>query len=318
MPGATIHDALALADSGRAAEAAEIARALADRGDGAAFALLGHMHWRGDGVARDPVAARELFRRGGELGNRSAAAAYTNLLASGIAGPRSWEEALRRLTREASADPRRRAVLELLDAMALDPAGDPAELPPGEQVHEAADLRRSPGLLSRAERHWLVAVAKRSFRPSLVRNDAGEVRPDPVRTSDGAVLHWLIEDPAIHAINRRLAAVTGTPVENGEPLLILRYGPGQEYRRHFDYNPADANHRVMTALVYLNDGFTGGETEFGRSGAIVKPRAGDAVTFRNARDDGSLDPLSEHAGLPVVTGTKLLATRWIHQRRWEG
>ena len=51
-------------------------------------------------------------------------------------------------------------------------------------------------------------------------------------------MHWLIEDPVIHALNRRLAAVSGTAWDQGEPLQILRYSPGQQYRNHFDFFPA--------------------------------------------------------------------------------
>jgi prolyl 4-hydroxylase len=43
---------------------------------------------------------------------------------------------------------------------------------------------------------------------------------------------------------------------------------------------------------------------------------GDLLVFYNAGPDGDLDPLSRHAGLPVTSGIKYLATRWIREKRW--
>ena len=65
----------------------------------------------------------------------------------------------------------------------------------------------------------------------MVYDQNGEQALDPIRTSDGAGLFWLAEDPAIHALNRRIAMATATNYERGEPLQVLRYLPGQEYRR---------------------------------------------------------------------------------------
>jgi prolyl 4-hydroxylase len=141
--------------------------------------------------------------------------------------------------------------------------------------------------------------------------------PDPIRTSDGSTFHWLIEDPATHAINRRIAALSGTSVEQGEPLHILRYRPGQQYHPHHDWLPPP-NRRVMTVLIYLNDDYEGGETAFPKAELQVRGRKGDALVFVSALPNGDLDPLSEHAGLPVTKGTKYLASRWIRERRHTG
>jgi prolyl 4-hydroxylase len=69
----------------------------------------------------------------------------------------------------------------------------------------------------------------------------------------------------------------------------------------------------MTMLVYLNDAYEGGETEFLKTGFKIKGSAGDAILFRNADPAGNPDEDSLHAGLPVTSGVKLLASRWIWQ-----
>jgi prolyl 4-hydroxylase len=142
----------------------------------------------------------------------------------------------------------------------------------------------------------------------------GRQIPHPIRTSDGATFAWLIANPAVHALVRRIAAASATRVEQGEPLQVLRYRPGQQYRSHLDAVPAHGNRRILTMIVYLNDGYEGGETRFVKTGLSVRGRKGDGLLFRNTLPDGRPDPMSEHAGLPVTAGTKLIASRWIWER----
>jgi prolyl 4-hydroxylase len=171
-------------------------------------------------------------------------------------------------------------------------------------------------VVSSAECAYLIGVAEPLFRPSMVYDKLGRGVRDTIRTSDGAALHWGMEDPAIHAINRRIAAITATEYEQGEALQVLRYSPGQEYRPHFDYLEGVENPRPWSALIYLNDDYEGGATEFVQTGMQVRGKAGDVLVFRNARDDGTKEPLAQHAGMPVTAGVKYLATRWIRERRW--
>jgi prolyl 4-hydroxylase len=81
------------------------------------------------------------------------------------------------------------------------------------------------------------------------------------------------------------------------------------------------NQRFWTALIYLNDGYKGGETDFPRLDIRVEGAMGDALIFCSLDKAGRPDPLTEHAGLPVTSGTKWLATRWIRtspHNCWEG
>lgn len=119
------------------------------------------------------------------------------------------------------------------------------------------------------------------------------------------------EDLVVNALNRRIAMLSGTKLEQGEALQLLRYGVRGEYRPHMDALPPGTSQRIVTVLVYLNDDYAGGETHFPRTGLKVRGRTGDALMFRNLRADGHPDPMAEHAGLPVTRGSKLIASRWI-------
>ena len=280
--------------------------------DAAATAL------RGDGDAPDPAAARELFRQAGATGRVDAAVIYCNFLAAGVGGPREWSAALRLLASLAEANPRSGVELALIEAMALTPEGEPLAVPPGEPLCNAPAITRFAGLFSPAECAYLAAAARPMLGPAVVIDPrSGRQRPDPVRICDSVGFTWPLENPAIHALNRRLAAASGTAPEQGEPLQVLRYRPGGEYKPHFDAIAGFANQRAMTLIVWLNDDYGGGETFFPTPGLKLKGRPGDGLLFRNTGADGRRDPASGHAGLPVTRGEKLIASRWIRERPFE-
>lgn len=166
-----------------------------------------------------------------------------------------------------------------------------------------------------AECDYLGHLAQAKFKPAQIFHE-GQQRfvADPLRNSETAGFPFVSEWPAVHALNRRLAAASGTDVRQGEVLQLLRYGPGQEYRPHLDAIPGFANQRVLTFLVYLNGEYEGGETEFPELGLSISGAAGTGLLFANAMPDGRPDPRMRHAGLPVRRGLKLVASRWIRAR----
>lgn len=268
-------------------------------------------------VPRDLSRARDCFGRAGALGHARARMIHISLLASGIGGPADWPDAVERLRAAAGDDPQAARQVDLLSEMNLGPRGDPQDLPGERRLSDHPMASLFPGLLSQDECNYLIDRANPALRPSVVVDPAtGKMQPHPVRTSENAMFPWVDEDPVIHAINRRMAAASGTDVHSGEPLQVLRYLPGQQYRPHHDAIAGAENQRVMTMLVYLNDDYSGGETAFLRTGLRVKGDVGDALLFHNADAAGQPDPMAEHAGLPVTSGQKLIASRWIHERRF--
>jgi prolyl 4-hydroxylase len=249
--------------------------------------------------------ARDLFRRAGEAGRLDAAVIHCNLVANGG----DWQQGMRLLAGLAARDPRCRRQLEIVRAMDLS-----ARLV-GEVVSQAPHLTCFRALFTAEECRYLAEAAEPMLGPSVVVDPAtGRQRPDPVRISDSAGFTLPLENPAVHALNQRIAAASGTSVAQGEPLQVLRYRPGGEYKPHYDAIPGFDNQRVMTMMVWLGEDYEGGETLFIRTGAKLKGRTGDALLFRNALADGTRDPDSAHAGLPVTSGEKLIASRWIRAR----
>lgn len=295
----------AMREKGQEAAVALVERRAAT-GDADALALFGQ--WRLWGVygPRDLGVGYAAITRAASAGSQEAAFTRAALLATGTGVARDPAAARGVLEALAPTSATARRQLALLDARAPHPVEETLRTDP--------HVWRLDGLLSPAECAYLIERAAPLVRPSTVIDPATRrPMPNPVRDSHGAAIAPPDEDPAIHAITCRIAAATGTRWEQGEPLHLLRYTPGQQYRRHVDTLPAAANQRVLTVLVYLNDDYEGGETEF-EGGLAVRGRAGDAVAFANTRPDGSADPRTAHAGRPVGHGVKWLATRWIRAR----
>ena len=311
-----LNQAIALSSAGRNAEAVVLLRQVAATGDPEALGVLAEATWRGGLVDQDPVRSRALFEQAAARGNGKAALLLTNLMASGVAGRRDWQESLSRLHKEAAIQPARKRAFDLIGAMKLDDKGDPQAVPTGQRLSTDPDVVHFVGLFTAAECDYLMHATGDAFEPSMVYDSDRRLVRDEIRTSDGATIHWLIEDPAVVALNRRVAAISHSAYENGEALALLRYSPGQEYRPHFDFVSGAANRRLQTALIYLNADYDGGETCFVRTGLSVKGGPGDVILFRNEGDDSGPNPLTEHAGMPVTRGVKYLATRWIRESRW--
>lgn len=126
-----------------------------------------------------------------------------------------------------------------------------------------------------------------------------------------------VQEDLVRALNRRIAAASNTEITQGEPLAVLRYAPGQQYRPHHDALPGAANQRLWTMLVYLNESYAGGETRFPPLGLSVRGRLGDGLLFRNAAENGAPLPDALHEGAPVTAGRKWLCTRWIRQAAYD-
>ncbi len=148
---------------------------------------------------------------------------------------------------------------------------------------------------------------------------------DGYRVAQGA---WLSSDSeAVKLLRKMVSEHTSFPEENMEGTHIVKYEIGGQYKVHHDFfHPGEdyferevtkrGGQRTKSALVYLNDDFTGGETEFPQINIKVVPKKGKLVIWDNLNPDGSLDYTSLHAGLPVESGVKYIAVIWIRENKF--
>jgi prolyl 4-hydroxylase len=106
----------------------------------------------------------------------------------------------------------------------------------------------------------------------------------------------------------------GVQFPHAETCSVLRYLPGQQYKRHVD-NILLASRfqeveqgiptRDVSLVGYLNDDFEGGETCFDRQSLKVTPKAGSIILFPAYYTH-------PHQALPVRSGKKYAWTTWLY------
>ena len=120
---------------------------------------------------------------------------------------------------------------------------------------------------------------------------------------------WLY-NPLIESIKNKIEELTNLPKCNQEDFHFIKYEIGGEYKPHYD-----GETRPKTALIYLNDGFKGGETEFPKLGLKIKPKTGKLIIWDNSTIDGVKDEMSLHSGLPVELVNKYIGVIWIKNKK---
>ena len=180
-------------------------------------------------------------------------------------------------------------------------------------------------LLSAEECDEMIALARhRLARSETVQTATGSTEVNEARTSQGMFFNRG-EHPVCRRIETRIAALLDWPIENGEGLQVLRYGPGAEYKPHYDYFDPDqagtpailkrGGQRVASLVCYLNTPTLGGATVFPDVGLDVAPVRGNAAFFSYDRAHPATRSL--HGGAPVVEGEKWVATKWLRESRFD-
>jgi predicted 2-oxoglutarate/Fe(II)-dependent dioxygenase YbiX len=90
-----------------------------------------------------------------------------------------------------------------------------------------------------------------------------------------------------------------------EPYQALKYRPGEFYKAHYDGGTESG--RSISAVVYLNDDYEGGEIEFPNFKIKLKPEKGMLILFPS-------NYAYRHIAHPVLSGTKYSLVTWIHDR----
>jgi hypothetical protein len=272
-----------------------------DAGGGEATEMLAIIAAAGLGREPDWNAALDLLARSAERG-WAPAQAQLRLLTGVLQGEAHW-----------------RSLRDRIDVAAL------IATPPRRPLCEAPRIRTSEGFASPAFCDWVIARAKgRTKRAEVFDHATGAGHLHGGRTNSELEIRLIDMDFVLLVLRARISALTNFPVAAFEPPKVLRYTPGQEYRHHVDFlEPGDPvmaqsiareGQRIATFLVYLNDDYEGGETEFSQVGLRFRGHTGDALYFANVNAAGAPDRMTLHAGLTTTRGEKWVLSQWIRDR----
>jgi prolyl 4-hydroxylase len=157
----------------------------------------------------------------------------------------------------------------------------------------------------------------------IARIDAAGPTIAPITRSTGAALdpdtrnntRVMFDDPPLAAllfdrVHPRLPEeLSGMHVAGAnERLRCYRYAPGERFAPHYDgyYARSEDERSLLTFMVYLNEGFTGGETALLDLDHVIVPKKGMALLFQHR---------ILHEGCAVISGTKYVVRSDIMYRQ---
>ncbi|EEZ97484.1 Prolyl 4-hydroxylase subunit alpha-2-like Protein [Tribolium castaneum] len=195
-----------------------------------------------------------------------------------------------------------------------------------EEAHHRPDIFIFRDVLADSEIATIKRMAQPRFKRATVQNtDTGELEIAQYRISKSA---WLKEEEHKHIadVSQRVSDMTGLTMSTAEELQVVNYGIGGHYEPHFDFARRDernafkslgTGNRIATVLFYMSDVEQGGATVFPSIQVSLWPQKGSAAFWYNLHPSGDGDKMTRHAACPVLTGSKWVSNKWIHERGQE-
>lgn len=183
------------------------------------------------------------------------------------------------------------------------------------------EVKEFPNFLTEEECDQIIALSKNKLFESRVYDGADDLYETQWRQSSQCWLHDTEE--LVDKISQKVKDITNSHHLPQEHLQVVNYKQGGFFSPHYDACQGtpefcarmngDEGPRYLTLLIYLNDGYEGGETVFPHHNVqkTVKPKKGKAVLFQSVDEDGEIIPEALHGGQPVKSGEKWIANKWI-------
>jgi prolyl 4-hydroxylase len=337
VSSAEVHDA-----AGRHVEAVNALVAGVRNGDVEATTRLGKRLLVGDRAPLLPNDGAQFLEDASKGGSAEAAAILAVLFALGASRRHDARAGLESLGLAAErGSPAAQAQLRALAAAEAPAGGTSADWravaasidldawlrpAPGTDLSSDPRVRVFDDFVSPAVCRWLMAKADGRLSRALVYEALRkEVTVHPTRTNTAASFGMLETDFVCVLAQLRMAAALDVPIRQFEPITVLHYAEGEEITEHFDFvDPnvpdyeqeiAQRGQRIATFLIYLNDGYAGGETAFPHLGIAHQGRTAQGIVFINSLPDGSADVRTLHAGRPPRGGDKWIVSQFVRNRR---
>jgi len=327
--------------AGRHDDAVNALARATQNGDLDAMTELGKRLVIGDKGPLLPQDGAGLLRDAAQAGHAEAALRLATLTALGAHVPQSWSEAFGLLVfaAERGSEPAR-GQLQALAGRPPEPADGELQWrrlvehtdlkfwlapPPGQTLCPDPLVRVFPNFATDAVCSWLIEQARPNLKRALIYDPVGgKDIADHMRTNSAAGFDLMHADVVQAAVQQRMSMAVGVPIQHMEGPTVLHYAVGEQITNHYDFvNPRIPNYqaeidkrgqRIVTFLVYLNDDYEGGETDFPELGLRYHGAKGNGIFFTNALPNGAPDLRMVHAGLPPKDNDKWLMSQFIRNR----
>jgi prolyl 4-hydroxylase len=163
----------------------------------------------------------------------------------------------------------------------------------------------------------LIADVNKCLRPSTITTGEDKYGFRTSRTGDLDVK----KSKAAAKLESKISRTLGIRTAWSETCQGQKYIVGQEFKPHTDYfEPGtlefqnfagDLGQRTWTFTVYLNNCEQGGATDFPLIGQRFYPKQGQATIWNNLNPNGTVNTWTQHHGMPVEKGEKVIITKWF-------
>lgn len=165
------------------------------------------------------------------------------------------------------------------------------------------------------ECEYLINMSKEKLIPATL---FGVNRDTITKKNDNTERHSYTHDivdttlPVYEKIKQQIQNHVDMKGKHIETLHVVKYESGGYYLPHFDSSGTGSIvSRPYTFLIYLNEGYGGGETKFNVINKTYKLKVGDALFFHNHDSSGDTSGSSRHSGESVTSGIKWVCNVWI-------
>ncbi|HEY4211140.1 MAG TPA: 2OG-Fe(II) oxygenase [Steroidobacteraceae bacterium] len=298
----------------------------------------------GDRAPSLPAEGARFLQDAATQGDAEAAARMAALTVLGFYVTPSWNDALRWLVVAADRnwEPARTQLTALAGMETPSSVGNPCgdywgnlasridfsgwqEGPPARELSADPQIRVFDSLLSRQVCDWIMERASSRLTRALVY-DAVSKRDIVGETRTNRVANFSLADVEILdvLVQIRMSWASQIPMNHMEAPAVLHYAVGEESTNHYDFvDPAVPDYadeiarngqRIATFLIYLNEDYDGGATDFPTLGVCHKGQRGQGLLFINALPDLQPDLRMLHAGRSPTRGEKWIVSQFVRSR----
>ena len=149
-------------------------------------------------------------------------------------------------------------------------------------------MNQIKNFLTSSECLELIAMIDDNNQPSSVV-EAGEDVSTISLTRTSSTCNLDPSNEIVKKLHEKISNFLGIEISKGEQLQGQLYEEGQYFKPHQDFFTGSAydkhclysGNRTDTFMIYLNEGFEGGGTDFPKLNITVLPETGKAVHWKN-------------------------------------
>ncbi len=188
-------------------------------------------------------------------------------------------------------------------------------------IKDDPKIRLLHNFLSKEEAEHMIKLGSMLKQQSQI--DSKDKVDIKIRSSKSAHIPKA-HDEIVKRIEERVIDYLQINPERLEPLQVVVYEKGQEYKPHYDWFNNDSTeikrggNRTDTILIYLNTlkEEDGGKTSFPNLDLKFKPVMGDSIHFKNMKNGQTLDK-TLHGGEEIKTNViKYAINVWVREGKF--